>query len=88
MIYEKFLYDYIAAGEKVATVGRSALSSDAAAYSADFKPTNQQKEVYTVLKDRLVKAQQAYQKILKEDLEQMNRTLTKEKIELIVPDEL
>ncbi|MEQ9425867.1 MAG: glycosyl hydrolase [Cyclobacteriaceae bacterium] len=66
----------------------SALSSDATAYSADFKPTNQQKEVYTVLKDRLIKAQQAYQKILKEDLEQMNKTLTKEKIDLIVPAKL
>lgn len=37
-----------------------ALASDAGANSADFKPTNQQREVFAVLNERLQKAQSEY----------------------------
>lgn len=66
----------------------SALASDAGAFAADFKPTDQQGDVYLVLKERLIKANNSYQKILKEDIQQMNKNLLKEKVDPIVPDKI
>ena len=66
----------------------SALASDAGAFGADFKPTDQQQEVYTVLKDRLSVAEKAYKKIIKDELPRINNKLRNEKAEPIVPDKI
>lgn len=66
----------------------SALASDTGAFGADFKPTDQQKEVYKVLKERLITAGDAYQKILKQDIQQLNKSLLKEKADPIVPSKI
>ncbi|MBT3479075.1 MAG: hypothetical protein HOA15_02260, partial [Candidatus Marinimicrobia bacterium] len=44
----------------------AALGSDLTRYGADFRPTNQQVEVYKILSDRLNKQQAAF-KLLLED---------------------
>ena len=45
----------------------SALGSDLTRYGADFKPTNQQVEVYEVLSDRLKKQQAAFDVLMEND---------------------
>jgi len=45
----------------------SALGSDLTRYGADFKPTNQQVEVYQVLSDRLKKQQAAFDVLMEDD---------------------
>lgn len=45
----------------------SALGSDLTRYGADFKPTNQQVEVYEVLSDRLKKQQAAFDVLMEDD---------------------
>ena len=45
----------------------SALGSDLTRYGADFKPTNQQVEVYQVLSDRLKKQQAAFDILMEDD---------------------
>ena len=45
----------------------SALGSDLTRYGADFKPTNQQVEVYEVLSDRLKKQQAAFDVLMKDN---------------------
>ncbi len=64
----------------------SALASDVGAFGADFKPTDQQGDVYRVLKERLVAAEKSYKKIIKEDIQQINKNLLKEKKDPIIPD--
>ncbi len=53
----------------------SALASDITANGIDFKPTNQQGDVYGVLKDRLVKVQQEYTTLLDKQVPQLNNKL-------------
>ncbi len=60
----------------------SALASDITANGVDFKPTNQQGEVYGVLKDRMVKVQQEYTTLLEKQLPQINNKLPDQKINL------
>jgi len=62
------------------------LASDAGAFGADFKPTNQQQEVYQLLRKRLNATEKAYQKVIREDIEQFNKNLLREKKEPIVPE--
>ncbi|MEZ4901351.1 MAG: hypothetical protein R2822_06100 [Spirosomataceae bacterium] len=42
-----------------------ALASDIGANGADFKPTNQQREVYAVLNERLQNVQNKYDSVIK-----------------------
>ncbi len=56
----------------------SALASDITANGVDFKPTNQQGEVYGILKDRLVRVQQEYTTLLDQQVPQLNNKLPEE----------
>ncbi|MEQ9591192.1 MAG: glycosyl hydrolase [Cyclobacteriaceae bacterium] len=53
----------------------SALASDITANGVDFKPTNQQGEVYGVLNDRLVRVQKEYSTLLEKQVPQLNNKL-------------
>jgi photosystem II stability/assembly factor-like uncharacterized protein len=57
-----------------------ALATDIGSNSADFRPTNQQKEVFVVLKERLQKAQNEYDVVKKAALPKMNILLSKKKL--------
>ena len=54
-----------------------ALASDIGANGVDFKPTNQQREVYAVLEGQLQKAQNDYDDLTKTTLPGLNKALTK-----------
>ncbi len=54
-----------------------ALASDIGANGVDFKPTNQQREVYAILKGQLEKAQADYTDLTKTALPVLNKSLTK-----------
>jgi hypothetical protein len=56
----------------------SALASDITANGVDFKPTNQQGEVYGILKDRLIRVQQEYTTLLDQQVPQLNNKLPEE----------
>jgi len=60
----------------------SALASDITANGVDFKPTDQQGEVYGVLKDRMVRIQKEYTTLLEKQLPQINNKLPDQKINL------
>ncbi|MGE0589035.1 MAG: WD40/YVTN/BNR-like repeat-containing protein [Cyclobacteriaceae bacterium] len=53
----------------------SALANDITANGVDFKPTNQQGDVYGVLKERLVRVQQEYTTLLDKQVPQLNNKL-------------
>lgn len=53
----------------------SALANDITANGVDFKPTNQQGDVYGVLKERLVRVQQEYSTLLDKQVPQLNNKL-------------
>ncbi len=53
----------------------SALASDITANGVDFRPTNQQGEVYGVLNDRLVRVQKEYSTLLEKQVPQLNNKL-------------
>jgi hypothetical protein len=60
----------------------SALASDIGGFGVDFKPTDQQREVYEVLNERLVNAQTAYQKFFDTEVRQLNDQLKKSELQL------
>ncbi len=60
----------------------SALASDIGGFGVDFKPTDQQREVYQVLNERLVKAQNAYKKFFEIEVKQLNEQLKKSELQL------
>jgi len=60
----------------------SALASDIGGFGVDFKPTDQQREVYEVLNNRLAKAQTAYQKFFDTEVRQLNDQLKKSELQL------
>lgn len=53
----------------------SALANDITANGVDFKPTNQQGDVYGVLKERMVRVQQEYSTLLDKQVPQLNNKL-------------
>ena len=53
----------------------SALASDLNASGIDFRPTDQQDEVYQVLHQRLQATQSAFEKLIKEDIPRFNEQL-------------
>ena len=53
----------------------SALASDINASGIDFKPTNQQGEVYKVLNKRLVITKTAFEKLMEEDINEFSKQL-------------
>ena len=55
----------------------SALASDINASGIDFKPTNQQGEVYQVLNGRLQKVKSEIDKLIEEDINAFNQKLEK-----------
>ena len=60
----------------------SALASDIGGFGVDFKPTDQQREVYEVLDNRLVKAQDAYKKFFEVEVKELNKQLKKSELKL------
>jgi photosystem II stability/assembly factor-like uncharacterized protein len=61
----------------------SALGSDVSRFSADFAPTNQQREVYDVLKARLTEARDQMDRLLQIDLPALNEQLRARGIPII-----
>ena len=53
----------------------SALASDINGSGIDFRPTNQQGEVYEVLNERLQKAVEQFDRIINEDIPKFNKAL-------------
>ncbi len=53
----------------------SALASDINGSGIDFRPTNQQGEVYEVLNERLQEAVEQFDKIINEDIQKFNKAL-------------
>jgi len=60
----------------------SALASDIGGFGADFKPTDQQREVYQILNQRLVSAQNAFEKFFEVDVKALNDQLKKSELQL------
>jgi hypothetical protein len=60
----------------------SALASDVGGFGADFKPTNQQVEVYNVFKKQLDDIQYQYQKLINEEIPVFNQFLISRDLEL------
>ena len=62
----------------------SALASDINSSGIDFKPTNQQGEVYEVLDERLQAAIEQFDELIQNDIQQFNRALQRQdrKIEI------
>jgi hypothetical protein len=55
----------------------SSLASDINGSGIDFKPTNQQGEVYQILNKRLVQTQQEFDKLVEEDIKAFNEKLNR-----------
>jgi photosystem II stability/assembly factor-like uncharacterized protein len=55
----------------------SALASDINGSAIDFKPTNQQGEVYQVLNKRLLRTQDEFEKLVEEDIKAFNEKLNR-----------
>ena len=55
----------------------SAVASDLSASGIDFKPTNQQGEVYQVLNKRLMTSKKQYDELLEQDINAFNEKLNK-----------
>lgn len=55
----------------------SALASDITASGIDFRPTNQQGEVYEVLNTRLMKSKTAFEELIDQDVKAFNEKLNK-----------
>ncbi|MFC0264465.1 VPS10 domain-containing protein [Fontibacter flavus] len=60
----------------------SALASDAGGFGADFKPTNQQVEVYNVFRKQLDDIQVQYKKLINEEIPLFNQYLISKDLEL------
>ena len=60
----------------------SALASDIGAFGVDYKPTDQQREVYQILNTRLVKAESAYKQFFEVEVKQLNDQLKKSELQL------
>jgi len=60
----------------------SALASDIGGFGVDFKPTDQQREVYQVLNKRLLKAQEKFDSFLKVEVQALNKQLKKTELQL------
>ncbi|WP_350284183.1 glycosyl hydrolase [uncultured Croceitalea sp.] len=60
----------------------SALASDIGGFGVDFKPTDQQHEVYQVLNKRLQTAEQKFKTFIKVDVKQLNDQLKKSELKL------
>ncbi len=60
----------------------SALASDVGGFGADFKPTNQQVEVYNVFRKQLDDIQVQYQRLRNEEIPEFNRFLESRNLQL------
>ncbi|MFC2187957.1 glycosyl hydrolase [Fulvivirgaceae bacterium LMO-SS25] len=60
----------------------SALASDVGGFGADFKPTNQQVEVYNVFRKQLDDIQVQYQRLLNEEIPEFNRFLESRNLQI------
>lgn len=60
----------------------SALASDIGGFGVDFKPTDQQREVYNVLNERLQNTQEKFKTFLKVEVDALNTQLKKTELQL------
>ena len=60
----------------------SALASDIGGFGVDFKPTDQQRDVYQILNQRLVKVEEAYKKFFDVEVRRLNDQLKKSELQL------
>ncbi|PWK25402.1 photosystem II stability/assembly factor-like uncharacterized protein [Maribacter polysiphoniae] len=60
----------------------SALASDIGANGVDFKPTDQQREVYAIFNKRLENVNEKFKKFIKVDVKQLNTQLKKSKYQI------
>jgi len=60
----------------------SALASDVGGFGADFKPTNQQVEVYNVFRKQLDDIQVQYQRLLNDEIPEFNRFLESRNLQI------
>ena len=62
----------------------SALASDLGGHGIDFKPTEQQKEVYAIFNKRLDKVNQNFEKFIKEEIVKLNNQLRKSRLQILL----
>lgn len=60
----------------------SALASDIGGFGADFKPTDQQREVYAIFNKRLKDIDEKFKKFMDVDVEKLNAQLKKSELEI------
>ncbi|WP_339626355.1 glycosyl hydrolase [uncultured Maribacter sp.] len=60
----------------------SALASDIGGYGADFKPTDQQREVYTIFNKRLKDVDAKFKKFIDVDIKKLNIQLKKSELQI------
>ncbi|KAA2219204.1 WD40/YVTN/BNR-like repeat-containing protein [Maribacter flavus] len=60
----------------------SALASDIGGFGADFKPTDQQQEVYTIFNERLKEVDAKFKKFITVEVEKLNSRLKKSELQI------
>jgi len=61
----------------------SALASDIGGFGVDFKPTDQQREVYSIFNKRLETANTKFEKFMKVEVEKLNKQIRKSEIQIL-----
>ena len=62
----------------------SALASDITGHGIDFKPTEQQREVYTIFDERLKNANQRFKVFVDDEVEKLNKQLKKSRLKIVL----
>ena len=60
----------------------SALASDIGAFGVDFKPTDQQRDVYAIFNKRLEQANKKFEKFMKVDVPKLNSQIKKSELQI------
>jgi len=60
----------------------SALASDIAGNGADFKPTDQQREVYAIFNERLEAVDKKFQRFMEVEVKKLNVQLKKSELQI------
>ena len=62
----------------------SALASDIGGHGIDFKPTDQQRDVYEIFNKRLENVNEKFKKFLNTEVERLNRQLQKSEFQILL----
>jgi hypothetical protein len=87
---EKTLYDIHLTGARedafrspMKLYGRlSALASDIGAFGVDFKPTDQQRDVYAIFNKRLEEANKKFERFMKVQVPKLNNQIKKSELQI------